>query len=718
MALQIDYQISVDLKKTSNTSAFAVQGDEKSRRLIISVLSDEVEMDISDCTAQLKCSFKDETVDISACEINDNRVIAPLTNAMLAHSGQHKLQLTLFDSSGAVISSSIIRMFVDESIADGETVNTPEFSAINAMSAKIEETLGKQELIENKLVENTKAIDDLQLSAENTDEDISALTMTVNNSCERLTAAEEDVSELNEKIEDLQNNTDKAISGLASTVEDSGERLNTAETAIENINAKIDMVSGDVEEIKNDINSINLSSERIKKYSVSFSGSNCAGTRLDSAVGMRAEVQIGEDGSAVINDFDNVSFFNRPVCCCTWDKENRKWRVNAYEGEPGFARDGSNGEVMYECTPFYYNADFSGEGAPHYVSVTGTPCEGYTLAPMFKNGYDKVYCPSYWMSMVDGVAASRSGTYSHSGSLNLLMTNARTFDDKAHLETIEILFCDYILLLVEFATKDLQNVMLGACEMRTAQDDKITDIISTTQFRLENVNIGEYVVGQTICIGSVKNSDNRISNVRITAINGGGTVQNIQIDKPVLNMAIGDYISSRPWINGETDSITASSGTLVNDGKHPCIWRGKVDPWGEVFSTICNILIRQYGVGTEEDPYSYILQYLPAPEKYNSGAITKDYIEANYLLANEDGYAKTISTDSRYPFLLGVSEVGATAYSYAAAHYDYPRCEISAVRAGGYISTGWRWCSPVNFYCYNPPSAAYWTYRARLNVTI
>lgn len=317
MALQIDYQISVDLKKPSNTSTFAVQGDEKSWRLIITVLSGEVEMDISDCTAQLKCSFNNETVDISACEIRDNRVIAPLTNAMLSRSGQHKLQLTLFDKSGAVISGSIIRIFVAESIADGEAVNTPEFSAINAMSAKIEETLGKQELIENKLTENTKAIDDLQLSAENTDEDISALTTAVNNSSERLTAAEKDVSEVQEKIENLQNSTDKAISGLASTVEDSGERLNTAETAIENISAKIDIVSDNVDEIKNDINSINLSGERIKKYSVSFSGSKCAGTRLDSAVGMRAEVQIGEDGSDVINDFDNVSFYNRPVCCCT-----------------------------------------------------------------------------------------------------------------------------------------------------------------------------------------------------------------------------------------------------------------------------------------------------------------------------------------------------------------------------------------------------------------
>lgn len=58
MALQIDYPITVDLKKPSSELTFAVQGDGKGRRLIVTVVSDNEEVDISDCTAHLKCSFE------------------------------------------------------------------------------------------------------------------------------------------------------------------------------------------------------------------------------------------------------------------------------------------------------------------------------------------------------------------------------------------------------------------------------------------------------------------------------------------------------------------------------------------------------------------------------------------------------------------------------------------------------------------------------------
>ena len=503
----------------------------------------------------------------------------------------------------------------------------------------------------------------MQTSTDNVNKAVASLSEAVNNSSDSVAEVRSVVEDMQRNISELSAggfNDKKEFAALQTTVAENGERLAEAESNIEHLNNKVSYITGDIEDIKSEVQGISSGSEFIKKYSVSFAGSSCVGTRLDSAVGMRAGVQIGTDGDGVINDFDNVAFFNRPVCCCSWDSSNRKWRVNAYEGEPGFARDGSNGEVMYECTPFWYKADFESEGAPHYVSVTGTPCEGYALAPMFKNYYDKVYCPSYWMSVVDSKATSRSGVYAKSGSLNSLMADARTFDDKAHLETVEALFSDYLLMLVEFATKDLQSVMLGACTMRYNQEDVIADIISPMQFRLENVRVGEYVVGQTICIGSSKNASNRADNVQITAINGGGTVQNIQIDRPVPNMSVGYYISSRPWINGATDIISASSGTVKNDGKHPCIWRGKVDPWGNAYSTICNLLAKRYGDGTTENPYSYRLQYLPEPWKYTSGAITSDYIEANFDLATSNGYIKTLSTDSRHPYLVGTTEVGAS----------------------------------------------------------
>jgi hypothetical protein len=451
----------------------------------------------------------------------------------------------------------------------------------------------------------------------------------------------------------------------------------------------------------------------IVKYSVQFSGSSPTGTRLDAAVGHVANVAV--DAATVVNDFDSVSFFNRPICCCTWNTALRKWRVNAYRGEPGFAWDGSNGEVMYECKPFYYkiNADLT------YVSVTATPCEGYALAPMFPDGNTKVYCPVFWLSMVNNVAASRSGTHPTPGSLNGHMTNARTFDSKAHLETIKVRFSEYLLQLVEFATRDVQTVLMGACNMTyNGTTDVIASVISDTSFTTTSTVGARFVAGQTISIGSAQNGEQRTSHVVITSITTLDTVSTFVLDTAVAGLAVGDFLSSRAWINGATNVVTASSGSPVSntDGKHPCIWRGKVDPWADAFSSICDLLIKREGAGTTESPYTYTPYFLNDPTLYNAGAITADYIKANFTIPGADGYVMTIGKDSRYPFVFLTTVIGASSTTYAAAYYYYPRYDVCAVRVGGYWDIG-RLCSPVYFSCYYAPSDSFILYLARLFVS-
>ncbi|OGO90348.1 MAG: hypothetical protein A2Y17_12335 [Clostridiales bacterium GWF2_38_85] len=455
-----------------------------------------------------------------------------------------------------------------------------------------------------------------------------------------------------------------------------------------------------------------LNNKAMKKYTVTFTGSLSAGTRADDAVGMVANVAV--DGATVVNNFDGVSFFNRPICCCTWDATARKWKVNAYRGEPNFAWDGTNGELMYECTPFYYKTDLN-----TYVSVTATPSEGYALAPMFKDGNTKVYCPVFPLAMVNGVATSRSGYLPQTGSLDSFMTNCRTFDSKAHTETIEVRFSEYVLQLVEFATKDVQTVMMGACNMRYNGDDIIASVISDTSFTTTSAIGALFKAGQTISIGSAKNGEQRTSGVVITSITTVDTVSTFVLASAVANLAIGDYLSSRCWINGATNIVTASSGSPVSntDGFRPCIWRGNALPWANGFSTLCNVLVNRTGAGTTESPYVYKLWYLSDPSKYNAGAITADYIEANFNLATADGYVKTLKVDTRYPFLMGTAEIGGASTTYAAAYYYIINTPaVRAVRVGGRFSTG-RACSPVYFYVDLAPSYSYLFCLARLFVS-
>ena len=454
-----------------------------------------------------------------------------------------------------------------------------------------------------------------------------------------------------------------------------------------------------------------ITDHELKKYSVRFSGSASAGTREDDAVGMFAKVAIGAE--VVQNDFDSVPFFDRPICCCTWDATARKWRVNAYKGEPGFAWDGSNGEVMYECTPFYYKAIFEGVGSPTYVSVTATPCEGYELAPLFKNGEDKVYCPCFNMALVDDVAVSRAGLVPYYGSLNAAMEKARKFDAKAHTETIEALFSDALLLWVEFATKNWRSVMYGCGSLVYNTTTRVSSVVSETEFKTTYSGL---VAGQNIALGSGEYGTNRHANVEIASVEvdpSDSTLYVVKLVEAAPGLAANDYISSRMYKTGKAAiAVTnASSGSPVSNtsGKYPCIWRGKENPWGNGFSTLCNVLSKRYG---EEGSYTYKLQYLPDPSKYANGAITEDYIEANFNLATTDGYAKTLGQDTRYPFLFCTSEVGASSTTYIGAYYYYPRYEVGAVRVGGGFSHGGY--VGLYFTLAYAPSDSYFYYAARL----
>ncbi len=449
----------------------------------------------------------------------------------------------------------------------------------------------------------------------------------------------------------------------------------------------------------------NLNDAKIKKYGVSFTGSNAAGTRTGDAVGMVNAIAV--DGEAVANDFDGVPFFDRKICCCSYDNEAKKWRVNAYLGEPGFDWYGASGEVMYENTPFYYSTDFNS-----FVSVTATPCEGYELAPIFANGEEKVYRPVFNMASVDGVAVSRAGLHPQSGSLNSLMTLARTFNEKARTETIEEWITDWLLMTVEFATKDHQNIIRGACSLPYDTSCRVLEAISPSKFKLTAAQAATFAVGQTVAIGTGEYGENVASRICITAIEADGS---ITLEKEAPSLAVNNYVTSRPWITGAAAlAVTnASVGSLVSntDSKHPFIYRGKENPYANAFTTISNILLKRYT--NEDGSYRYRAQYLPDPAKYSNGAITADYIELDFDMPTGDGYTKTFAKDKRYPAIMP-SAVGASTTTYHSAYYYYPRYDICALRVGGHLTYG-RTCGSY-FNCSNAPADATWHYVARLSL--
>lgn len=94
------------------------------------------------------------------------------------------------------------------------------------------------------------------------------------------------------------------------------------------------------------------------------------------------------------NDFDDAYPFGAMrLCCVTF--QNDKRRV-LYENEPGFARDGSAGNVMVEIPLFYVKREK--EGPIETWCVSGTAHPAFVPDPVFRVGeklLDKVYVGAY-----------------------------------------------------------------------------------------------------------------------------------------------------------------------------------------------------------------------------------------------------------------------------------------------------------------------------------
>ena len=501
----------------------------------------------------------------------------------------------------------------------------------------------------------------------------------------------------------------QGVQGLKGDTGDTGEVTQVQLDNLAGVGRTTETVKGVADDMDVQVIRIDkLEVAKIKKYGAKFTGSNSIGERTDDAIGMVANVAV--DDQIVVNDFDKVSFFNRPICNGYHDATG-KYNVMAYRGEPGFDFTGGifppyavKSEVFYECTPFYWNGSYDSP------SATATPCEGYNLAPMFPNAIDKVYLPTFWMAEVDGKPTSRSGLLPGYYSLNSGMLSAKTYNTNAHTETMAVRMSEYVLQLIEFATKDVETVMMGANVLSYASATDIATVseVGVNRIVLGNAIAAKYVVGQTIVIGTTSNTTNVATERSITAIvDYDASNKVVTFDGAAVNIAVGNFVSSRVWKNGATDIVVASSGSPVSNisGKYPCIWRGKVDPWANGFSIISDILIQRTGAGTVESPYVYTPFYLPDPRKYSNGVITADYIELNFKLSSTDGYAKTFGIDSRYKWIGLTKEVGASSTTYLAAYYQFPRYDVCVVCVGGGFNHG-RSCSPVCFSCDSAPSGS------------
>lgn len=657
--MQYIKEITVDLSGEMYFSYItAVQGDENSRFVKITLLSGGVAfVPPEGAIAALRCKKPDGTFTFNDATINeDGTITAELTGNMLAAVGNCRCEVTIYDNGSALTSVPFI-VKVTPGAVDPDVESTDEYAALTAALKKVQDVDGVSAAA---LAEATNAF---------------------------------------EKMADVEASVDEHTAAAASAT----ERANTAAAQAEAV--------------------VEQAGELVTRYGVRFEGSANSGStvqRLYNAVGLVAGV--GTDTDAAENNFDNIYPWSDIRRCCGYWGDDGNFVVNAYKGEPGYAVDGSNGEVWVEIPLFYYKHTYT-DGAEKIV-ISAFKLPGFMPSPINRDqGTEdapaaKAYYPAYPMALVDDKPTSRSGVFNKIYSLNTAMTDARKAGENYTVTTTAERYTICLLMWVEFATRDIQNIMNGATNLSYSANDVATIAEEcTNRIIVSNTTAAKYVTGQTIGIGTSLGSIGIANNRIVTKIEDyDESNKAIYFDGDPVNIAAGNAVFALAWVNGSCDNVIASSGSPVSNtsGKYNCMYRGIERPYGDSFEWISDVLFKRVGTGTIEEPYTYAVYFLPDPTKYADTLIVDDYVKLNYVVPVTDGYVKRLGLDSRYPWVNVPHAIGASTTTHYSDYYNYPRSTICAALVGGSWYNGAN-AGPLYWNCRNAPSSSHTTYRARLS---
>ena len=544
--MQLLTSISLDFGNNSYTpTVYAKRRDSKSRYIAITPYNNGEDLELTDgITARIHLTKPDGHTVFNDCIISDNEIRVELTAQILSVEGLAVAEIGLYEGE-ALLSSQNFFINIDASAFDE---NAPESSdEFNALIDALASVKNSAEIAENAAEAAQEAVSTAERAAENS---TAAANAASNAASKAATATGEAISATN-----AANGAAESANNAANSASSASARAETAAERAENIAELIE-------------------ESTIKRYGCRrlIESSDPVCERIWNAVGLNAAV--GVDAETVSNDFDNIFPWSH-IRTCNIEVINGEIIVKAYEGEAGFARDGSNGEVAVEIPKFYQAPRLPGDGY-EYFGVCDLPLGGWTLNPRFITSdgveLDKIYLSAYeaYYNEADETKTDASGAeftlkaglHSVSGVIPTTAQTRGTFRTQARATSeacglYDLASYDVIttLFTVEFATLDSQSIMCGYTK-------------------------------------------------------GKGTT---------------------PAITGLTDGVAASSGSPSSnsDGLNCCKYRGIENPYGGVMTFVdgVNILDRVPWVSSNPADYADELHAAPYYELNYVGSTTGSYIK-------------------------------------------------------------------------------------------
>lgn len=400
-----------------------------------------------------------------------------------------------------------------------------------------------------------------------------------------------------------------------------------------------------------------------------------------------------KNGDDVQNDFDNLYPWS-DIITYNYDTTNKK--ITAYIGEPGFAFDGSNGEVLTRIPEFWYKREVKGDY--EYIYIADYNRAGYKHSKEFSVG-------RYGISVdADGVAHSYSGTIpAYNKTISAFRTLAKAVGDEfCQMDTRYFIL--QLLYLVEYADYNSQSKLGRGVSEWFNQKALIAE---NNVNRIIVANSNNMYVGRNVSIGATDAWNDSVASERtITRIeeysNGSITGKAVYFDGAAVNIAVGNALWGIGQKSGQCDELGMKSGTSNNDGCHSMTYRGIENVFSNMWTAIDGLNIKDYVAYICDDPSQYASDKFAAPYK----AIGYTNLETTSVYPSKLGYDENNPEVALPTEANGSSGTGTCDYYWCAEGN-----RIAFV--GGTFNTG----ASGGFFFWNLSAgsgSSHWTYGARL----
>ena len=477
----------------------------------------------------------------------------------------------------------------------------------------------------------------------------------------------------------------------------------------EQVQGDIAKIKGDVTQIKGDVTGLKADVQALQRdttfFGVEFSGSTSAGVRTGAAADF--VFTPGTDTDAGENSFDAVyPWAGMRRCCCTLNTDGTV-RVNAYKGQPGYAEDGTNGEVLVEVPLFYISGILDVN-----PRISNTPLPGYRVPKKFVNPDGSVKQRCYVRAFPgsigeDGKLHSIAGVVSTgSKTISQFLAAARLWGETYCINTSKDFEVLAYLMTVVYGTRHFQSKING-CVSLYATNIAITG--ARTSESAVTVAKGVLEVGNVISIGTGDTNESIANRRIVTAVESiDGDVANVKVSftgEPVTTTT-----DHKIWrimqSTGTANSVISTCGSPVSnaDGKHSFVFYGVENPlYGNQWRFECDWKLID-GV-----PY-----YCDDPTKYQ-WSNAADYLKLDTLALPDAGWVTALQADARVPQLQITKSVGGSASTYQADYFWINKSGTRIVLRGGRADNGGDagpWCVHLSL----DPGLAWWNCSADLSL--